>query len=123
MKGALVGGALVGIVIVGVYWLFSPDTSPEAQRRRESSSAAGIITVLCENAVKEQLRAPGTADFPFGHGSRVQTLEGNRYALNSYVDAENGFGGEVRTNFICVVEGSGEDPSGYRVTDFALDEN
>ncbi len=67
-----------------------------------------------------QLRAPGTADYPFGHVANVEDLGNDRYRLRSYVDAENAFGGEVRTNFVCVVEvsGSGEDASDYRIVEF-----
>ena len=65
-----------------------------------------------------RLRAPGSADYPFGHVTSVETLGNNRYRLASYVDAENAFGGDVRTTFVCVVEGSGDDDSGYTITAF-----
>ena len=68
----------------------------------------------------QRIRAPGTADFPFGHVAIVQRGAYGRYTLCSYVDAENAFGGEVRTNFVCVVEGSGEEISGYGVSPFTV---
>ena len=91
----------------------------QAQERRADSARAGTV-VVCENQMTSQLRAPGTADYPFGHVANVQDLGNDRYRLRSYVDAENAFGGEVRTSFVCVVEvsGSGGDVSDYRIVEF-----
>ena len=72
--------------------------------------------------MSSRLRAPGSADYPFGHVTNVQVLGDDRYRLSSYVDAQNVFGGEVRTTFVCVVEGSGEDFGGYAVTSFTAAE-
>ena len=47
--------------------------------------------------------------------SQFKILSNNRYRLVSYVDAQNTFGGEVRSNFVCIVEGSGENAGGYAV--------
>ena len=90
------------------------------ERQERADSARGGTVVVCENRMTSQLRAPGTADYPFGHVANVQDLGNDRYRLRSYVDAENAFGGEVRTNFVCVVEvsGSGEDVSNYRIVEF-----
>lgn len=73
------------------------------------------IAVLCENRVKDQLKAPSTADFPSLMRS-VRYSSGRRVAtLSSYVDAENSFGAKVRTNFTCRVERK-ETNDGWRVT-------
>ena len=45
----------------------------------------------------------------------MQELGDDTYRLRSYVDAENAFGGEVRTNFVCTVTGT-------RVTEFVVAE-
>lgn len=117
-QGAI-GCAVVLVLFVGsCYWLLTPDDSPEAQRERAVRDGQGIATVLCQDAMEERLRAPGTADFPFGH--LADHAGGNRFRLRSYVDAENAFGGEVRTDFLCVVEGAGEDFSGYSIVDFQV---
>ena len=68
--------------------------------------------------MEQRLRAPGTADFPFGH--LAEHTGANRFRLRSYVDAENAFGGEVRTGFLCLVEGTGEDSGSYSVVDFQV---
>lgn len=63
-----------------------------------------IVAVACEFAIKRLLRSPSTADFPFGLGAYVVNKGNNIYSLISHVDAQNGFGGIVRTRFTCVLK-------------------
>ena len=88
------------------------------ERQERADSARAGTVVVCESEMSSRLRAPGTADYPFGHVGNVEALGNDRYRLRSYVDAENAFGGEVRTTFVCVVEGSGRDLSSYRLVEF-----
>jgi hypothetical protein len=114
------GCAVVLLLMVGsCWWILTPDNSPEAQRKRADDNAKVITTVLCEDAVKRRLRAPGTADFPFGNATNAEALGNNRYRLRSYVDAQNAFGAKLRNNFVCIVEGSGEKASGYRLVELS----
>jgi ribosomal protein L7/L12 len=85
-----------------------------------TKAAAAPVTVICEHAVKSKLRSPGTADFPFGHGSGVVARGGNEYRLASHVDSQNAFGGIVRTNFVCDVVGAGDDMSDFRLKNIEL---
>lgn len=75
----------------------------ELDARDLSAEAA----VLCRTYVKTQLEAPGTADFPFA----LNTSDKGRwrYLVNSYVDAQNAFGAQVRTYFTCEMQFSGND--------------
>ena len=62
--------------------------------------------------VRGRLRAPATADFPGifqGRADHVTRLDGQRYRIRSYVDAQNGFGAQVRTRFTAEVEQTGKD--------------
>lgn len=115
-------GCVVGLLALAgaCWWISTPDHSPEAQRQRAERAVPAIVAVLCEMEMNRRLRAPGTADYPFGHGANVERTAAGRYRLRSYVDAQNAFGGQVRTNFVCVVEGSGEEASGYKVTEFSV---
>ena len=88
------------------------------ERQERADSARASTVVVCESEMSTRLRAPGTADYPFGHAGNVEALGNDRYRLRSYVDAENAFGGEVRTTFVCVVEGIGRDLSSYRLVEF-----
>jgi hypothetical protein len=58
----------------------------------------------CKGSVENQLRAPGTASFPdyYDHDGEVAISgTGATRTISSHVDAENGFGGEVRTIWTC----------------------
>ena len=50
------------------------------------------------NIVKEKLKSPSTANFP-SYSTWNVSKSGNTYSVSSYVDAENGFGAEIRTYF------------------------
>ncbi len=48
--------------------------------------------VMSQEFVKERLKAPATADFPWYDESFVKELGDNKFEVNAYVDAENSFG-------------------------------
>lgn len=110
-------GCLVVIVLLlGSCWFITrPDNSPEGIKRRALNDAQAIVVVICEQAVKERLRSPGSADFPFGHGTAVTAIDDTRYRLESHVDSQNGFGASLRTRFVCVVSGTGDQLAGYKL--------
>jgi hypothetical protein len=67
--------------------------------------------VMCQEFVKDQLKAPATADFPYMTNSDVSVVstgEG-RYSVAGYVDAENSFGATLRTRYRCSVYWAGGD--------------
>ena len=111
-RAILIAGALAASACV--------DTSPEAKAKQALDTARIQTTIACEERMNAQLKSPGSADYPFAHSTSVEALaEPNRYRLASYVDSQNAFGAVLRTKFACIVEGSGEDPAGYRVVEFA----
>lgn len=59
--------------------------------------------IICQNFVTDKLRSPSTADFPLL--DRTVIPKGRyRYLVKSYVDAQNGFGADVRTGFLCDIQ-------------------
>lgn len=54
--------------------------------------------------VEKRLKSPSTADFPHGGSRDVEPLGNGRYRIVSYVDAQNAFGGTVRTNFRGIIK-------------------
>lgn len=62
-----------------------------------------------EKLVKDNLKAPSTADFPWYSEEYITPMGNNRFMVNSYVDAENGFGAKIRSNFSVeiILTGSG----------------
>lgn len=104
------GGWVVLLIVlaIGIYSCGGDgDSEPAKDSSPEHSPSAAYV--MCQQFMKDRLRAPGTADFPYGTDRYTTSEGGGRYRVESYVDAENGFGGEVRTDYTCVVEYSGDD--------------
>lgn len=63
-------------------------------------------TLACENALRGKLKAPSTASFSGGMDTRVSQREG-LWAVEGYVDAQNGFGAQIRSRYSCSVTFNG----------------
>ena len=70
---------------------------------------------ICQIQMESRLTSPSSADFPFGIAADVETIGDNQYRLRSYVDSDNAFGATLRTDFDCVVSGTGDEISGYEL--------
>ena len=62
-----------------------------------------IIKMYVEDIIKEKLKSPSTAKFPSLNDWSIYEKSYNTYSVSSYVDAENGFGAEIRTYFSLTV--------------------
>lgn len=63
----------------------------------------------CHQFVEQQLRSPDSADFPSFSDHAVTEVGAQEWRVSAYVDAENGFGASVRTDWTCQV--SYDEPS------------
>lgn len=75
---------------------------------------------MAESAVKDKLRAPSTADFPWYSEFKVRSEGDNVFTISSYVDAQNGFGAMIRSDFTVKIKVNDEynhshDGYGYTV--------
>lgn len=68
----------------------------------------GMAKVMCENFIKDQLKAPATADFSSIFSTTI-TGSGNDYTVAGTVDAENSFGAKLHSNYTCEVHDNGGD--------------
>jgi hypothetical protein len=75
-----------------------PTTTPQP---KEPNFAQAIV--LCRNVVRESLKAPSTANFPWVADNYGITKDGT-FAVFDHVDAQNSFGAMIRTNFYCEFE-------------------
>lgn len=55
---------------------------------------------IAKDLVRENLKAPSTAKFPWD-GTAVK--QGDRWAVQSYVDSQNSFGAMIRTEWGCIL--------------------
>ena len=62
-----------------------------------------VIKMYVEDIIKEKLKSPSTANFPYLSDWSIYEKSYNTYSVSSYVDAENGFGSEIRTYFSLTV--------------------
>lgn len=78
---------------------------------------------LATQAVKDQLKLPSSAKFPFSASSNgvsiIKNSSGDTYYVSAWVEAKNSFGGTVRSDF-CV--SLSHDESGFSVTTVDVDE-
>jgi len=98
-------GFIILLVIVSVimYSCSGDDRTPEqiAQDKIESDNRecknTTMAGIMSQGFIKERLRSPATADFPFTPVS-VTYLGDCVHVVKSYVDSQNGFGAIVRSN-------------------------
>lgn len=80
----------------------------KAEKNKDRSTMAAII---CSNYVENSLKSPKSADFPFDKAAGGSKYLGEqKYLVRSYVDAQNAFGAQIRTWYICNIQyQSGQD--------------
>ncbi len=66
------------------------------------------VYVTARNYVENVLKSPSTADFPL-LDYRFFDLGNQKYKIVSYVDAQNSFGAQVRTNYSVTLSHNGGD--------------
>jgi hypothetical protein len=94
------------------------DDEPDAEDRQFAAFE------VCKDFVQDRLRAPGTAVFRnyFEDDGEVVVAGSGAgpYTVRSSVDAQNGFGALLRTEFVCVVRPAGGDR--WTLVDLTLSE-
>lgn len=80
----------------------------EEKRNTISTSEATSIKQYCKDIIDSILKAPSTAEYP---GGWLDPLEGwnmtknnNLVTVSSYVDAQNSFGAQIRSEFIIQIQ-------------------
>lgn len=73
---------------------------PPAPEEPDKPDLSGLKYV-CREYVRESLLAPATAEFQPTRKMAAGWLGDNRAAVEAYVDAQNGFGALIRTNYRC----------------------
>ena len=64
--------------------------------------------VMTQQFIKDQLKAPSTAKFPWT-ANAVTYLGDGRYRVTAYVDSQDSFGAMIRMNFTATVKYRGDD--------------
>ena len=90
---------VAGLLVFGLS-ACSDDQTPAEKRGSDVHGAWAYMQLF----VEKHLKSPKSADFPFGGYRHVTPLGSGRYKVQSYVDAKNAFGVEIRTNFEGVIK-------------------
>lgn len=104
--------ALIGFVV----WLAVLDARDSAANSCGSDTGAWV---MAQEAVKTRLKAPSTAEFPWFSEDYVSTDGECGYVVAAHVDAQNGFGAQIRSRFVVALEHVPES-GGYRIGEVAI---
>lgn len=107
--GAIAGGIFAVAIVSGalslVMWTYNSLSAPGDKNAQTDYSA--MAHIKCNDYVKERLKAPGSADFPF-FADRATKISDNHYIIESHVEAQNSFGAKLRQDYYCDIELVGE---------------
>ncbi len=115
-KKSVTKGQVIGIIIFIFFisWLFTGNetnlesVSTESAEPEVAAATDSQAYIISQNYVKEVLKAPATADFPFADYSHIKNDE-DTHTVASYVDSENSFGANVRSNWTVTLTYNGGD--------------
>lgn len=68
--------------------------------------------VMCKQFVGQRLKSPSTAEWPFSYASdgvSVAPLDKTRWRVRGWVDSQNSFGAQIRTEFTCTLSNTSGD--------------
>lgn len=66
--------------------------------------------IACKQFVENALKSPASADFP-SYSSMEASGGPTSWSVRGYVDSENGFGAQIRTDWTCTVSSYDEGDS------------
>lgn len=106
------------IILLGGCNLFlCSDEEPPAAKKVEEE--AGMAYIMSQDFLKERLKSPATADFPWQPERNIYNGD-STFSISSYVDSQNGFGALIRTKYSAILKYNGNDS--WSLIDIDLDE-
>lgn len=95
-----------GFAVISIYSVAKCSDSTNEDPNADRSSMAYI---QCKGFVKSRLKSPASAEFPPNSSAKVYRpwADKQQYTVTAYVDAQNGFGANLRSRFICEIEWNG----------------
>ena len=92
-----------------------PEKTPE-ELAKEKRLLLREAYDMAQVFVKRRLKSPATADFPGYRKVTVYPIKGavDRYGIRGYADSQNGFGANIRTQYVCELQYMGG--GNWRVT-------
>lgn len=98
------------IIIIGlwgvVFILWKCNKLLDGNNNSYSSNSNNVYSscyYYSQRLVKEQLKSPKSAEFP-RYSENFITQNGDTVVVSAYVDAQNSFGAQIRTNYIATIQ-------------------
>lgn len=103
---------LVGVVIFAglfAWYEFYYQSEEQAIDRRATDVAKACedriaAYVMSQNFVKRELKSPSSASFPSITQVSAVAVGGCKFDISAFVDAQNGFGAQIRTHYTAKME-------------------
>jgi len=96
------GDTKILLVVGAVLLLGALIANRSAETAGDSTTNNGTMAyVMCQDRVKESLKAPSTAEFSGITETQIAPQGNRKYAVIGWVDAQNSFGAKLRTKYIC----------------------
>lgn len=103
---------IVALLFIGAgYWAWPGESKQEKTSKVAFDHKAMEVDayVMSQEFIKKQLKAPATADFPLGSDGHVKYMGDSVFYIESYVDAQNSFGANLRNNYSGTIKFKGND--------------
>ena len=107
-------GCLISIIVIIAFFAIIGLIIPDSENEKTSKDSTYISCYyFSQNLVKKQLKSPKSADFPWYSDSFIKD-KGDTIIVSAYVDADNSFGANIRTNYVATIKvKNGEPVSGF----------
>jgi hypothetical protein len=116
---AAMGCMVITLALVAITLVSSFCSSSSTLTQPAADHDAFTAYYMCKQFVTDKLKAPKTAEFASYAERDVTSIGPAKYAVVSYVDAQNGFGALIRNSYRCEVEWTGGKQ--WRLTDLSMD--
>ena len=101
-------GILLVLFVLVMIVVIRNRPSPQEQAARAERTREYNAASICQDAVRRRLKAPATAVFQAPRNAQISRSASGDYEIDSYVDAQNSFGANLRSRYTCVVASTGE---------------
>jgi hypothetical protein len=102
------GWVVIGIAVLVVGGCSLAVSGGDDDDASGGDRSEGMAKVMCEDFVEDRLKSPSSAEFS-GIFDTTISGSGDDYTVTGYVDAQNGFGAMLRSNYTCQVRDDGND--------------
>ena len=95
---------IAAVAIAGMWWGYlswAGDPLREIESAKQDCDNATMAYVMSQNFVKQRLKSPGSAEFPYINGTDVLSVPDHKctFYVSAYVDSQNSFGAKLRSYY------------------------